>query len=431
MVENVQSIRINQKRQVEGQLERKRKVEKIGREHTFESLGKKYKVERHRRRRHLTENELIQLADESRERQAFREFLAMVFCHGMSKNAIRRAKNRTDFYYAIKAFMLYLEVIAVLLVCCMAIGVVQYINREEADSAYYTTQLIVELVMLVAILLVVLFEDAVYRYIVVLALLSAFFLNLIQILYFLLYDKVVVDCERSKPFFGAISCALMHSAAHNMSAFAALFLALLHLAGFAAAMMLNFYYLGTIDHLMQLAKAVGFSACLTYMEQRKAKAKERRRRRRLRRKREQEEAIGRNVDPKKFPVGTKISTERTTTYKFKGRVQPGGIVIGSGQEISNDAVTVQAPNQEAAKRETKTVRHVMIDGVRRKQQIQTFPANQPQQPAKVGASAEKPQGKNQQLKAFAGSSLESGTMEGSTKSSGGKFNAMEAQSSQK
>ncbi|VDL74747.1 unnamed protein product [Nippostrongylus brasiliensis] len=78
--------------------------------------------------------------------------------------------------------------------------------------------------------------NQVYRYIVVLALLSAFFLNLIQILYFLLYDKVVVDCERSKPFFGAISCALMHSAAHNMSAFAALFLALLHLAGFAAAM---------------------------------------------------------------------------------------------------------------------------------------------------------------------------------------------------
>ncbi|PIO64735.1 hypothetical protein TELCIR_13624, partial [Teladorsagia circumcincta] len=65
------------------------------------------------------------------------------------------------------------------------------------------------------------------------------------------------------------------------------------------------------------------------------------------------------------------SRERSSTYKFKGNVQPRGIVIGSGQETVNDTVNLQAPNKEAVKRETKVVRHVMVDGVREKEKVTT------------------------------------------------------------
>lgn len=345
---------------------------------------------RHRRKKDFTDEELHELAQKSRDRLALREFMAMVFCHGLSVNGIRRAKKRTDFYLSIKAFLLYIQVICVLLVTFMAVIVFYHINEQEAESAYFATQLFIELILLIALLFMVLFENAGLRYIMTLIYLAAFFTNVVQLSYYLLYDSVALQCERRSAFFGALGCVLRHMPVNHMSTYTSLFLALLHLIGFIAALMLNSFYAGTIEHLMELARAVGFTACLTFLEEHE-KRKRRRRRRRREKERKITDAYAPQLDTSKLPVGTVIQTERSSTYKFKGNVQKRGIVVGSGQETVVDSVLVQAPNKEAAKREIKTVRHVMIDGVRRKATTET---SKPAQ-AVEGKQPEKKQQKDQ------------------------------------
>uniref|UniRef100_A0A0K0DC44 Bestrophin homolog n=1 Tax=Angiostrongylus cantonensis TaxID=6313 RepID=A0A0K0DC44_ANGCA len=121
----------------------------------------------------------------------------------------------------------------------------------------------------------------------------------------------------------------------------------------------QFFYSGTLQHLIELAKAVGFTA-LTAAHSVPELLKP------------LIEKIGiiwvpHSSGGKVEKRTEKASQERSTSYKFKGNVQPGRMIIGSGEESMADSVTVQAPNKEAAKRDSKLVRHVMIDAVRQKQ----------------------------------------------------------------
>ncbi|VDO32144.1 unnamed protein product [Heligmosomoides polygyrus] len=255
--------------------------------------------------------------------------------------------------------------------------------------------------------------------------------------------------------------------------------------------MLNSFYAGTIEHLMELARAVGFTAVSLWSENAVGIS------------------YGASADglclvfdiPGRTREKEETPQERSSTYKFKGNVQKRGIVVGSGQETVVDSVSypvsqavddlyhpcpasqanlmgvnmprspeaektpssqvlVQAPNKEAAKREIKTVRHVMIDGVRRKATTETSkPAQavegkQPEKKQQKDQKEEKqqeqkeqtqqsstkppPSGKSQQGPApqqqaggswwslLGGGNLTSGNLQGASDvSSGPKFNRME------
>ncbi|VDM66303.1 unnamed protein product [Strongylus vulgaris] len=130
---------------------------------------------------------------------------------------------------------------------------------------------------------------------------------------------------------GSVICLTLRLPTSHHTIYCALLLTLLHFLAFIAAMCMNYYYGGTIAHLIEVSKALGYQP-----------------------------------DVSKLPVGTIITTERSTSYKWKGNVQPGGIVIGSGMESMTDSVTLKAPTKEAVKRDSKFIRHVMVDAVRAK-----------------------------------------------------------------
>ncbi|WKX99504.1 hypothetical protein Q1695_014410 [Nippostrongylus brasiliensis] len=203
----------------------------------------------------------------------------MAFCHGLSEKGLHYVKMKTSFYLGIKAFLLYIQVASVLVVCLMAAAVFGRIDEKEAESAYYAAQLTIELVLLLLVFAVVLVESGVFRYTLVLAFTIAVCIDLALLAYFMLSDARVSACQQRTGFIGVLGCLIEGVTARNLSVYATFFLLLLHLAAVVGALMLNCFYPGTIDHLVNLAREVGFMSCLTFLEEQK-KARRRRRRRR-------------------------------------------------------------------------------------------------------------------------------------------------------
>ncbi|XGW15852.1 hypothetical protein V3C99_001363, partial [Haemonchus contortus] len=335
--------------------------------HPRSRSSKSEREERYKNKKEYTDKELFNLAARSRDRQAIREFEAAICCHGLTENGVRRAKQRQDIYFVLKGFLLYIQMICALLVSLTAVIVFQHLHRGM-ESVYFASELAIEVILLLFILLIIEVELQVLRYAIPIVMLTVFFINTVQIAYYVHFDSIAIECKKAEEMEGSFPCYLKNISRHHLSTYVAAFLALLHIIGFISGLLLVHYYYGTILHLIKLARAVAFTSCVTFFEE-AARAKKRNRRR-ARRKKRSEKAIKRayvpRVDATKLPVGSVITAERSVMYKFKGNVQPHGVVIGSGQETINDSVTVQAPNKEAVKRESKIVRHVMVDGVRKK-----------------------------------------------------------------
>ncbi|CAJ0598720.1 unnamed protein product [Cylicocyclus nassatus] len=318
---------------------------------------------RHRSRnrvrlRDLTHNDLVKLARAAREREGYEEFCDTIRCHGLSINGLIRAKNRQSKYLMYKGSLLYMQTACVMLVCFMAAIVSRYI-KEDDQSWFYCTQTTIEAVLLAITFLVILFESFVIRILMVLLFLTALFLNLLTIAFYMLFDAQAVACMDMEEIFGSIACYWLRLPTQYHTVYCSLLLALLHFLAFIASLLLNHYYDGSIVHLVEIAKQLGYKPCYTYK-------KEACESRRSRRRRSEGRRFGTNVDVKQLPVGTVITTERSTSYKWKGNVQPGGVVIGSGMESMTDSVTLQAPTKEAVKRDSKFTRYVMVDAVRAK-----------------------------------------------------------------
>ncbi|EYB91222.1 hypothetical protein Y032_0208g2058 [Ancylostoma ceylanicum] len=299
---------------------------------------------RHRKRvkqRELTDDELYELAEKERDRQGINELYAAVKCHGLSRNAVRRAKKRQNFYLTIKSFILYMQTICLMLASFMAVIIARYV-KEDDQSYYYTTQVTIEIILLLIALVVILFENMAVRSLMVLLFLTALFLNVLTVTYYILFDELATGCMKLPGAFDTVVCLTTKLPAQHHTIYCALLLALLHLLAFIASMCLNYYYVGTLSHLVDVSRALGFKPCYTKSSRRK--------RRRSRRRRK--------------GFGTEV--ERTASYKWKGNVQPGGVIIGSGMESMTDSVTLQAPTKEAVRRDSKKVRHVMVDAVRAK-----------------------------------------------------------------
>ncbi|KAK5969615.1 hypothetical protein GCK32_014525, partial [Trichostrongylus colubriformis] len=182
------------------------------------------------------------------------------------------------------------------------------------------------------LLLVILFEHEGLRFSVPLVMLTAFFLNVMQIVYYLLFDSVAIECERIDRIYGSLACLMRHLPMEHMSVYVAVFLGVLHFVGFIAGWLLLHFYPGTIIHLIDLAKEVGFTACVTFFaeaEKARRRNRERERRKRHKSRRRHKSPFVPDVNTSKLPVGTVITAERTSTYKFKGNVQPRKVVIGS------------------------------------------------------------------------------------------------------
>ncbi|WKX99502.1 hypothetical protein Q1695_014410 [Nippostrongylus brasiliensis] len=318
-------------------------------------------------------DKLNEFADDSRENLAFREFQAMAFCHGLSEKGLHYVKMKTSFYLGIKAFLLYIQVASVLVVCLMAAAVFGRIDEKEAESAYYAAQLTIELVLLLLVFAVVLVESGVFRYTLVLAFTIAVCIDLALLAYFMLSDARVSACQQRTGFIGVLGCLIEGVTARNLSVYATFFLLLLHLAAVVGALMLNCFYPGTIDHLVNLAREVGFMSCLTFLEEQKKARRRRRRRRSDTAIHEQQPLIGlpatkrlftsfvkreqeknrppEDVDIEKYPAGSQVFRETTTKYNFKGNVRSGGSVFGSGEEVCVNSLTIKPPNSEPIKRE--------------------------------------------------------------------------------
>ncbi|RCN48745.1 hypothetical protein ANCCAN_05207 [Ancylostoma caninum] len=233
-----------------------------------------------------------------------------------------------------------------MLTCFMAVIISRYI-KEDDQSYYYTTQATIETILLLLALAVILFENMMVRSIMVLLFLTALFLNVLTVAYYVLFDEIATGCMRLPGAFDAVVCLSTKLPAQHHTIYCALFLALLHLLAFIAAMCLNCYYIGTLTHLVDVSRALGFKSVMLYQNVG-----------------EKTEKITQDVS--KLPVGTWITAERSSSYKWKGNVQPGGVIIGSGIESMTDSVTLQAPTKEAVRRDSKKVRHVMVDAVRAK-----------------------------------------------------------------
>ncbi|KAK6048364.1 hypothetical protein COOONC_14131, partial [Cooperia oncophora] len=91
----------------------------------------------------FTEQELLELAAASRDRQAIREYKAAVYCHGLTQNGVLRAKRRQDLYFATKAFVMYIQMICVMLVAFMAVIVFHRLHKGT-ESSYFATEIFLE-----------------------------------------------------------------------------------------------------------------------------------------------------------------------------------------------------------------------------------------------------------------------------------------------
>ncbi|KAK6742605.1 hypothetical protein RB195_010080 [Necator americanus] len=306
----------------------------------------------------LTDDELSKLAAEARYREGLEQLYATVRCHGLSRNGVLRAKRRQNYYLSLKSFLLYLQAICLMLVGFMAVITSRTI-KEDDQSHYYTSQATIEIILLLVAFSVVLFDHFAIRALMVFLFLSAFFLNVLTITYYILFDEMATGCMRILDAFQVVVCLSTRLPSHHHTVYCALFLALLHFVAFAVAMSINYYYIGTLTHLIELAKALRFRPCETH--------KETKRRSHKHGKRQKVKRFGTEVDVSKLPVGTMVTSERSTSYKWKGNVQSGGILVGSGVETTTDSVTLQAPSKEGVKRDTKLVRHVTVDAVTGKQ----------------------------------------------------------------
>ncbi|KAL6727560.1 hypothetical protein Aduo_009428 [Ancylostoma duodenale] len=302
------------------------------RSHSEHRSRRKHRSRKRVKQRELTDDELYKLAARERDRQGLEELYAAAKCHGLSRNALRRAKRRQNYYLTIKSFILYLQTICLMLTCFMAVIISRYI-KEDDQSYYYTTQATIEIILLLLALAVILFENMMIRSIMVLLFLTALFLNVLTVAYYVLFDEIATGCMRLPGAFDAVVCLSTNLPAQHHTIYCALFLALLHLLAFIAAMCLNCYYIGTLTHLVDVSRALGFRSVSVWITRKKG-------------------------------FGTEV--ERSSSYKWKGNVQPGGIIIGSGVESMTDSVTLQAPTKEAVRRDSKKVRHVMVDAVRAK-----------------------------------------------------------------
>ncbi|VDL76343.1 unnamed protein product [Nippostrongylus brasiliensis] len=146
-------------------------------------------------------DKLNEFADDSRENLAFREFQAMAFCHGLSEKGLHYVKMKTSFYLGIKAFLLYIQ-----------------------------------LVLLLLVFAVVLVESGVFRYTLVLAFTIAVCIDLALLAYFMLSDARVSACQQRTGFIGVLGCLIEGVTARNLSVYATFFLLLLHLAAVVGAL---------------------------------------------------------------------------------------------------------------------------------------------------------------------------------------------------
>ncbi|KHJ90469.1 hypothetical protein OESDEN_09690 [Oesophagostomum dentatum] len=124
--------------------------------------------------------------------------------------------------------------ICLMLVGLMAIVVYVYIKQDD-QSHYYMTQVSIELILLTVAFSIVLFENSALRYFMVLLFLTAFFLNILTITYYVLFDEIATGCMKLAGF-KSIVCLSSHLPAQHHTIYCAIFLALLHFLAFTVAM---------------------------------------------------------------------------------------------------------------------------------------------------------------------------------------------------
>lgn len=341
--------------------------------------------------REMSLDRLYHLADKERDRQRYKLARAAVIVRKMTRRQVRRAKKRQDEYLILKALAVTVQTICVLLVCLMGL-VAFYEIKHDSESAFYSTELLVEIILLFVLFCVVAAESLVLRLILIIAVLLVFLLNVLQIVYFLLFNPHHSTCRRTHLLFGPTVCITTQSPLEHHSTLITAVLAVLHLIHLVFAIGVASLKPRSISDIVERTDA----RLLQYINKKHSRRRARRSERRSRgsesrrsrsrlhartsvrsakqssrsasrSRRQAEQRPPRSpqaLDITKLPDGTRFKTSNSKSFHMEYYVE-NGVFVGSGTEVINKAISICAPiraplQSEESWQRAETPRNPMI-----------------------------------------------------------------------
>ncbi|KAK6742606.1 hypothetical protein RB195_010081 [Necator americanus] len=324
----------------------------------------------------MSVSELKKLAARERKRYGLRSAKAVVRGRRMTRKNVMRAKNLQDQYLFLKALVVTVQTINVLLVCFM--GVFAFFElRTDTESSFYATQLSIELTLLLIVLAIVAVENMMLRVLMILGFIAAFSLNVLQVLYFMLFDKNSRKCTNIELPFGHFLCISSVIPLQHHSSFVSGILALFHFVLIILAIAVAISYQGTFSEIVNNTDPSYLLDYTSHMRRHRHRRRTSRRREHAR-KPDRERRVKQRVTPSKSPVvgssqqssravierrekirsprlsrysrlditklpdGSRFKTTDNKSFNMEYYVED-GVFVGSGTETVKKAITICAP----------------------------------------------------------------------------------------
>ncbi|EYC19577.1 hypothetical protein Y032_0024g948 [Ancylostoma ceylanicum] len=355
--------------------------------------------------RRVKMSDLQKLAAKRKDREALRAAVAVVHGRKMTRRQVRRAKFRQDRYIFLKSLMVTVETISVLFISFM--GIITFFElRNDTESSFYATQLSIELVLLLIVISVVNFESTSIRVLAILAFIIVLLLNVVQIFYFMLFDKHSPICSNIRLLFGCtqpfwavaglqpschhrpgkfnssgVLCISPIIPLHHHSSFAAALLTLLHAILVVIAIAVATAHQGSISEIVQNTDPSSIAHLMSRRQRHHVRSRKGSRRRRRAHHRTADSGALRSRQPQrpdrsaatvtsqnysrsivqetkaprspklsryaklditKLPDGTRFKTADKKGFQMEYYVED-GVFVGSGTENLSKSISICAP----------------------------------------------------------------------------------------